>query len=94
MTTPQGRTAHTFRQFDTELEELRGLVLKMGQLVVQQIKDALDGLLLDKIAVAKMVQRLLQLADEPDPDAADALALALTFAQETNRFSLSPPKRV
>ena len=44
MTTPQGRTAHTVRQFDTELEELRGLVLKMGQLVVQQIKDALDGL--------------------------------------------------
>jgi crossover junction endodeoxyribonuclease RuvC len=47
-----------------------------------------------KSAVAKMVQRMLQLAEEPAPDAADALALALAFAQETSRFSLAAPKRV
>lgn len=47
-----------------------------------------------KSAVAKMAQRLLSLAEEPAPDAADALALALAFAQETGRFSLRPPKRV
>ena len=47
-----------------------------------------------KIAVAKMVQRMLDLAETPEPDAADALALALAFAQETGRHSLTPPKRV
>ena len=47
-----------------------------------------------KLAVAKMVQRMLGLAETPEPDAADALALALVFAQETGRHSLTPPKRV
>jgi crossover junction endodeoxyribonuclease RuvC len=47
-----------------------------------------------KSAVAKMVQRMLRLAEQPAPDAADALALALTFAQETGRFSLTPLKRI
>jgi crossover junction endodeoxyribonuclease RuvC len=47
-----------------------------------------------KSAVAKMVQRFLNLAEQPAADAADALALALAFAQETNRFSLSQPKKV
>ena len=47
-----------------------------------------------KIAVAKMVQRMLGLAETPEPDAADALALALVFAQETGRHSLAPPKRI
>ena len=47
-----------------------------------------------KLAVAKMVQRMLQLADLPDPDAADALALALTHVQSASRFSLAAPKRV
>jgi len=40
-----------------------------------------------KIAVAKMVQRLTGLAELPAPDAADALALALTYTQEAGRFS-------
>ena len=47
-----------------------------------------------KLAVARMVQRLLALAELPAPDAADALALALAFAQETGRHVLTPPKRV
>jgi crossover junction endodeoxyribonuclease RuvC len=47
-----------------------------------------------KTAVAKMVQRLLQLAEPPAPDAADALALALVFAHETGRYSLTPQRRV
>ena len=38
-----------------------------------------------KIAVAKMVQRLLGLAEVPDADAADALALALAFGNESRR---------
>ena len=47
-----------------------------------------------KSAVARMVQRMLQLESEPDADSADALALALALAQEHNPFSLTPPKSV
>ncbi len=47
-----------------------------------------------KLAVARMVQRLLGLAELPEPDAADALAIALTYIQEAGRLSLNAPKRV
>ena len=47
-----------------------------------------------KMAVAKMVLRLLKLPNPPAPDAADALALALTHAQENGRYALSAPKRI
>jgi crossover junction endodeoxyribonuclease RuvC len=47
-----------------------------------------------KSAVAKMVQRLLNLPEPPAPDAADALALALAHAQENSRYTLTPPKRI
>jgi crossover junction endodeoxyribonuclease RuvC len=59
------------------------------------VKQAIVGYgAAQKIAVAKMVQRMLRLADIPAPDAADALALALTHAQESGRYSLSPRKRL
>ncbi|WP_018152810.1 phosphate signaling complex protein PhoU [Leeia oryzae] len=35
---------HTSRQFDQELESVRGRVLEMGGLVEAQIRDAIDGL--------------------------------------------------
>jgi Holliday junction resolvasome RuvABC endonuclease subunit len=41
-----------------------------------------------------MVQRLLSLAEPPAPDAADALGLALTYAQENGRYSLTPLKKI
>jgi crossover junction endodeoxyribonuclease RuvC len=47
-----------------------------------------------KSAVAKMVQRMLRLPEEPAPDAADALALALTHLQSANRYSLTRPKTI
>ena len=47
-----------------------------------------------KLAVSRMVQRLLRLATEPLPDAADALALALTHAHESSRYRLSAPKPI
>jgi len=36
---------------------------------------------------------MLRLAEVPEPDAADALALALTHAQENGRYSLSAQKK-
>ncbi|MDW7980006.1 MAG: crossover junction endodeoxyribonuclease RuvC [Verrucomicrobiales bacterium] len=47
-----------------------------------------------KLAVAKMVQRMLNLSATPEPDAADALALALAFAQEQKGFGPSTLKRI
>jgi Holliday junction resolvasome RuvABC endonuclease subunit len=41
-----------------------------------------------------MVQRLLNLSERPEPDAADALALALTHARETSRYQLTPLKKI
>ena len=81
MMTPPGRSAHTVRQFDTELEELRGLVLKMGQLVVQQIRDALEGLVDDKIAVAKMVQRREDWVDAMEVESDDRIVDLLVRRQ-------------
>ena len=47
-----------------------------------------------KSAVAKMVQRLLNLPKPPAPDAEDALALALAHAQENSRNGLTTLKKI
>jgi phosphate transport system protein len=81
MSNLQNRTGHTVRQFDTELEELRALVLKMGKLVSQQIRDALDGLLEDKVAIAKMVQRREDWVDAMEVEADDRIVDLLVKRQ-------------
>lgn len=69
--------------------------LEIFEIAPRKVKQAIVGYgAAQKLAVAKMVQRMLHLAEPPEPDAADALALALAFAQETSRFSLAPPRRV
>ena len=69
--------------------------LEVYELAPRKVKQAMIGYgAAQKLAVAKMVQRLLHLAELPAPDAADALALALTHAQENRRYSLSTPKRI
>ncbi|HRT58161.1 MAG TPA: crossover junction endodeoxyribonuclease RuvC, partial [Candidatus Paceibacterota bacterium] len=55
--------------------------LDIYELAPRRVKQAIVGYgAAQKLAVARMVQRMLQLAEVPEPDAADALALALTFA--------------
>jgi crossover junction endodeoxyribonuclease RuvC len=69
--------------------------LEIFEIAPRKVKQAIVGYgAAQKSAVAKMVQRLLHLTEQPEPDAADALALALTFAQETSRYSLTTPTRV
>ena len=69
--------------------------LEVYEIATRKVKQAIVGYgAAQKLAVAKMVQRMLRLPELPAPDAADALALALTYAQENGRFSLSPPKRI
>jgi crossover junction endodeoxyribonuclease RuvC len=69
--------------------------LEIYELAPRKVKQAIVGYgAAQKLAVAKMVQRLLHLRELPEPDAADALALALTHAQENGRSALSLPKRI
>jgi crossover junction endodeoxyribonuclease RuvC len=69
--------------------------LDIYELATRKVKQAIVGYgAAQKIAVAKMVQRMLQLADLPAPDAADALALALAHAQGGRRCTLNTPKKI
>src|SRR6266487_77970 len=66
--------------------------LEIYEMAPRKVKQAIVGYgAAQKLAVAKMVQRLLALPKMPAPDAADALALALTHAQENGRYTLSAP---
>lgn len=71
--------------------------LDIYEIATRKVKQAIVGYgAAQKLAVAKMVQRLLQLEELPDPDAADALALALVQAQTQgrSRYSLSSAKQI
>lgn len=69
--------------------------LEVVEIAPRKVKQAVVGHgAAQKEAVARMVQRMLALAELPAPDAADALALALTYTQETGRYSLTPRKRI
>jgi crossover junction endodeoxyribonuclease RuvC len=69
--------------------------MEIFEIAPRKVKQAVVGYgAAQKSAVAKMVQRLLRLSEAPAPDAADALALALTYAQENRRYNLAPPKRI
>ena len=69
--------------------------LEIFELAPRKVKQAIVGYGgAQKLAVAKMVQRMLHLPEPPAPDAADALALALTHAQAQGRYSFQAAKRV
>ena len=69
--------------------------LEIYEIATRKVKQAIVGYgAAQKLAVAKMVQRLLGLDEVPAPDAADALALALTHAREHGRYGLTQPKRI
>jgi crossover junction endodeoxyribonuclease RuvC len=69
--------------------------IEIFEIAPRKVKQAIVGYgAAQKSAVAKMVQRLLNLSKQPAPDAADALALALAHAQENSRYGLTPPKRI
>ena len=56
--------------------------LDVFEIAPRKVKQAIVGFgAAQKDAVAKMVQTRLELTDIPEPDAADALAIALTFYQ-------------
>lgn len=69
--------------------------LEVYEIAPRKVKQAIVGYgAAQKTAVAKMVQRLLSLSELPAPDAADALALALTHAREQGRYSIAKPRAI
>jgi len=69
--------------------------IEIYEIAPRKVKQAIVGYgAAQKSAVAKMVQRLLNLDKLPQPDAADALALALTHARENSRYNLTPSKKI
>ena len=69
--------------------------LDIFEIAPRKVKQAIVGYgAAQKLAVAKMVQRLLNLAELPEPDAADALALALAHAQTNSHLALNAPKKI
>lgn len=69
--------------------------LEVVEIAPRKVKQAMVGYgAAQKLAVAKMVQRMLRLAEPPAPDAADALGLALAYAHEYGRFPLRSPKKL
>jgi len=69
--------------------------LEIYEIAPRRVKQAIVGYgAAQKLAVAKMVQRLLQLPELPAPDAADALALALAQAQAQSSYGLMAAKQI
>jgi crossover junction endodeoxyribonuclease RuvC len=69
--------------------------IEIFEIAPRKVNQAVAGYgAAQKSAVAKMVQRLLNLQELPAPDAADALALALTHVREHSRYNLTRPKRI
>jgi crossover junction endodeoxyribonuclease RuvC len=69
--------------------------LEIYEIAPRKVKQAIVGYgAAQKFAVAKMVQRMLGLTAPPEPDAADALALALVHLQEQSRYTLNTPKKI
>jgi crossover junction endodeoxyribonuclease RuvC len=69
--------------------------LEIVEIAPRKVKQAIVGHGgAQKFAVAKMVQRMLNLTEPPASDAADALALALAHAQAAGRHRLYAPRRL
>lgn len=69
--------------------------LEIVEIAPRKVKQSIVGYgNAQKIAVAKMVQRMLALQELPAPDAADALALALTFVHLHKRFAIDPAQKI
>jgi crossover junction endodeoxyribonuclease RuvC len=69
--------------------------VEIYEIAPRKVKQAIVGYgAAQKMAVAKMVQRMLCLPELPESDAADALALALTHTQQSSRYTLAQPKRI
>jgi crossover junction endodeoxyribonuclease RuvC len=69
--------------------------LEIFEIAPRKVKQAIVGYgAAQKLAVSRMVQRMLNLPEPPEADAADALALALAYAQTVSRYNFESVKRI
>ncbi len=69
--------------------------LDICEIAPRKVKQAIVGYgAAQKLAVAKMVQRMLRLAETPAADAGDALAIALSFLHEGRGLSATALKKL
>ncbi len=69
--------------------------LPIYEIAARKVKQAIVGFGgAQKVAVGKMVERMLNLNETPSPDAGDALALAMTFTMETRSPIAKPIERI
>ena len=69
--------------------------LEICEISPRKVKQAIVGYGgAQKSAVARMVQRLLELPEAPGDDAADALALAVVHARELSSYHLASRRRL
>ena len=69
--------------------------LPIYEIAARKVKQAIVGFGgAQKIAVATMVERMLKLDERPEPDAGDALALAMTFTLESRSHIAKPIPRI
>lgn len=72
-----------------------GAGLPIYEIAARKVKQAIVGFGgAQKIAVAKMVERMLELKETPSPDEGDALALAMTFTLESRSPIAKPINRI
>jgi crossover junction endodeoxyribonuclease RuvC len=77
------------------LAVLAEALIPVYEIAPRKVKQAMVGYgAAQKLAVAKMVQRMTGVSELPAPDAADALALALVYCQEAGRPVAKPLKRI
>jgi len=85
------------------LGEVRGVIIaaaaKSGLPVYEyaprKVKQSVTGLgSAGKTQVAHMIKTMLSLPEAPQPDAADALAIALCHAQSCRGAQINPPKQI
>ena len=77
------------------LSVVAGAGLPIYEIATRKVKLAVVGYgAADKVAVARMVQRLTGMTEVMAPDAADALAVAIAYSQEAARITARPLRRV
>jgi phosphate transport system protein len=72
---------HIVKQFDADIAAFRQLVLKMGRVVSQQVRDACDAFVNDREALARMVVRREEWLDAMEVEADNRLIDLLVTRQ-------------
>jgi phosphate transport system protein len=74
---------HIVRRFDEELDELKRIVLKMGNIAKTQVEDATQALVEHQVGLAQMVVRRERWLDDLDVQASDLQVNLLLTRQPT-----------